>query len=365
MTTSKVLGVDLASGKWSDNGSALLELDRDRFTGLTAPAIVWPSRTLDPGAMAAAIDAFARAEGVCAVSLDGPQGWRDPGTPDGTPGVGRRCEYACRTQGKTGVRPVTFPSTQRPWIEFCIEVFDRLLALPDVSLANDPAHLMAPKTGYVLLECFPTSAWRSSGLDALPGKHKRPDPAPYVEALTQAYALPAPPKPVASHDDVQGVVAALCAVPFAGGPAIAEPSGSSARLIQDAGGAVRVEGLIWNVRPRGMSPVAGFTSLPRPRRKRTSRRAAPERSVRVTQFVLDQVARAGPNQAQIALRGFQGGTRDEPVIVELAVRERAYQIRVGDTYCAWRSSQDDATRADFESLFAMLADQPDVAEQVE
>lgn len=365
MTTSRVLGVDLASGKWSDNGSALLEFDGDRFTGFTAPAIVWPSRALDPGAIAVAIDAFARAEGVCAVSLDGPQGWRDPGSPDGTPGVGRRCEYACRTQGKTGVRPVTFPGSQRPWIEFCIEVFDRLLALPDVSLANDPAHPASPKTGYVLLECFPTSAWRSSGLDALPGKRKRPDLAPYLEALTQAYALPGPPKPVTSHDDVQGLVAALCAVPFAGGPAIAEPRGASAWLIHGPGGAVRVEGLIWDVRPRGTSRLSGVASPPRPQRERTSRPTAPERSVRVTQPVLDQVARAGPNQAQIALRGFQGGTREEPVIVELAVRGRAYRIRVGDTYCAWRSSQEDATRDDFEALFAMLADQPDVAEQVE
>ncbi len=62
-------------------------------------------------------------------------------------------ELACRTQGKTGVYPRAYPGTQFAWIYFCVRVFDALLALPDVRLADG-----LPPTadeGYVVLECFP------------------------------------------------------------------------------------------------------------------------------------------------------------------------------------------------------------------
>src|SRR5712671_1494812 len=130
----KVLGIDVASSVWSANGSATIDFDDAErvFTHVNAGAISWPSSPLTPSALAIAIDEFAKREGVCAVSLDGPQGWRDPATPEEMRGVGRRCEYECRTQGKTGAYPRTFPGTQRAWIEFSVEVFANLLARPDV-----------------------------------------------------------------------------------------------------------------------------------------------------------------------------------------------------------------------------------------
>jgi hypothetical protein len=135
-----VLGIDLGSAKWSSVGSATIEFDGEAhvFTRVVAGAIAWPTVPLTPGALADVIDAFARREGVRAVALDGPQGWRDPATAEGTRGVGRRCEYECRTQGKTGAYPRTYPETQRVWIEFCVDVFAKLLANPGVELA-DPA----------------------------------------------------------------------------------------------------------------------------------------------------------------------------------------------------------------------------------
>jgi len=255
-----VLGVDLASSSWSSNGTAELEVDEasGRVVAVVAPAIRWPARNLTSHALAEAIDAHMRSAGASAVALDGPQGWRDPGTPGGTPGVGRRCEYLCWTQGKTGVYPRTFPGNQRPWIEFCIEVFADLLGRPDVVLAN-ARQVVAPSHGYVVLECYPTSAWRSSGLTPLPGKAAKPALQPYLDQLASAYDLP-PPRSVTSHDDLQALTAALCALPLVGGAATAEPEGEPASVVTTASGiGRRVEGFIWNVRPVGAAPVASST----------------------------------------------------------------------------------------------------------
>src|SRR5438874_3590105 len=156
----RVLGIDLASSTWASIGSATIAFDHEEgsFTEVVAGAMAWPAVPLTPHALADAIDAFARREGIRAVAMDGPQGFRDPATPAGLPGVGRRCEYECRTQGKTGAYPRTYPGTQRRWIEFCIDVFANLLARPGVALADPAAAANAP-TRYTLLECFPTSAW--------------------------------------------------------------------------------------------------------------------------------------------------------------------------------------------------------------
>src|SRR5437763_9735357 len=243
------LGIDLASSSWAAVGSATLAFDddRDEFVDVVAGAIHWPQAPLNAHALADAIDRFARREDIRAIAMDGPQGWRDPATPHGTRGVGRRCEYECRTQGKTGAYPRTYPGTQRPWIEFCIEVFADLLARPGVALA-DPAG-RDDESGYIVLECFPTSAWRSSGLVPLAAKSKNPDLAPYWRALRRAYALPR--CRIASHDDLQAIVASLSAAAAAGGPASALPRGTRATFSRNGdGSSVLLEGYLWGVKPR-------------------------------------------------------------------------------------------------------------------
>src|SRR4051812_19242635 len=113
----KALGIDVASSTWASNGSALITFDSESVRAIKTPAIEWPIATrLTPAALADAIDTFALAKSVVAISLDGPQGWRDPSRPTSSPGVGRRCEYECRTQGKTGVFRTAYPSTQLVWI---------------------------------------------------------------------------------------------------------------------------------------------------------------------------------------------------------------------------------------------------------
>jgi hypothetical protein len=243
----RVLGIDVASRSWTANGSALIEYDAAGFRRVVPGAVAWPSGLLTPARLADAIDDFARTHAVDAAALDGPQGWRSPDTPAGTPGVGRRCEYECRTQGKTGVYPVTYPRNQRPWIEFSIQLFDALLARPDVVLA-DPETTIGAGAAYAVLECFPTSTWRTSGLKPLPGKGKRPALPPFSRALATAYGLPA--FVAQSHDDLQAVVAALAAVAVTGGPALPIRRGVAATTATAASDRRRFEGFIWDAKPQ-------------------------------------------------------------------------------------------------------------------
>ena len=243
-----VLGIDLASARWTFNGSALLEYHAHSgvITRVVPGAIAWPAADtpLTPQNLAAVIHAFAVREHVRAVALDGPHGWRNPFTPADAPGVGRRCEYLCRTQGKTGVYPQTYPGTQFAWIDFCVQVFDALLAQPGVRLADVPA---AASAGYVVLECFPTSIWRASGLKPLPAKAKRPNVQAHYDALAAAYVLP--PAQVTSHDNLQAIVAALAGAGAIGGPVQALPRGETAWMAEHTDGLHRVEGFIWDAAP--------------------------------------------------------------------------------------------------------------------
>jgi hypothetical protein len=270
-----VLGIDLASARWAFNGSALLHFHEEAhgFTRVVPGAIVWPDAEapltpLTPQALADVIHAFAVREHVRAVALDGPHAWRNPRTAADVPGVGRRCEYLCRTQGKTGVYPTTYPGTQFAWIDFCVQVFDALLAHPGVRMAEAPAveaalthdATAAPGQddgvnvgnvgdGYAVLECFPTSLWRASGLTPLPAKAKRPDVQAHYQALAAAYALP--PAQVTSHDDLQAIVAALAAAGALGGPVQALPRGEPCWMAEHPDGLRRVEGFIWDAAPPG------------------------------------------------------------------------------------------------------------------
>lgn len=144
---------------------------------------------------------------------------------------------------------MAYPSTFLRWIRFSISVFAELLSRRDVVLVNDDASDIAPRpAGYWLMECFPTSTWRTSGLKALPG-HRRA-PAQVVERfsrrLVAAYGLPLSAV-TDDHDDLQAVVSTLPAVGLLGGPARAYARGEPARSVD----AVPVEGIIWDAAPAG------------------------------------------------------------------------------------------------------------------
>ena len=249
--TLRVLGVDLASASWRDNGTALLSFTADRLHSVNVGVIPWPaSGRPDATRLAAAIDLYCRENGVGAVSLDGPQGWRDPAK---APGWGRASDRAARTPGKMGPPRTCVPRTYIGWVSLCVEVFDRLLNRSHTELVNSSAlRLSAPSEGsYYVLECFPTSIWRTAGLTALPGKAKTTSTAPFAMALADRFGLP-PLADNIGHDDLQAVVAGLPAAALLGAPIEAVPRGEPARLV----GTDRVEGIIWDSRPIGDPGIA-------------------------------------------------------------------------------------------------------------
>ena len=347
-----VLGIDVASKNWESNGSAQLSFDLggDHFATSRAPALSWPGVALTPDALADAIDAQARRLGAVAVALDGPQGWRDPDTAPGTPGVGRRCEYECRTQAKAGVYPQTYPANQRRWVEFSIELFASLLCRSDVALASVDACGSPPNKGYVVLECFPTSIWRSAGLGPLPSKASRPDLRAFAEQLFATYRIPA--ITIESHDDLQAVVAAVAAAAYVGGPSVPLARGLPAAPRQSGERTVLTEGLIWDARPldrHGATPIPAAPTGPED--------DAP--CVRVTQGVLDQVARTGRSQSQIALRKMPAGNVRQQVDVLVDCDGETYPLTIGDTHAAWVKHQTGPAAEGFDRLFAHLSDRPD------
>ncbi len=254
LTETSVLGVDLASREWKSNGTAVLSFEDEGWRAARVHPLIWPDGPISPRVLADAVDSFALRQGIAAISLDGPQAWRDPVASLDSQGHGRACEKGARTPAKTGTRGSVKPSNQIGWVSFAIDVFQSLLARPHVRLANDPDGLAEPlgSGAYHVLECFPTSTWRASGLRPLPAKRRQPSLGEYAEALGAAHRL-SMPSSVTSHDDLQAIVAALPAAALLGSPARPIAHGRPAWHLEDHW----VEGLIWDAQP----PPAGFTPV--------------------------------------------------------------------------------------------------------
>jgi len=250
-----VLGIDLACRSWRDIGSASLTFrtgGESRWIDVAPGCLSWPNLELTPQNLAEAINYYAQNHNISAVSLDGPQGWRDPSA-GLRKGVGRWCEYETKTPAKTGTFGVTYPGTWRRWIEFSVDVFSDLLGLGHVLLANDPITLPSiPEQGYLLLECFPTSTWKASGLRPLPG-HSNANRNVVVEWARRIQICYGLPRNAATenHDDLQAIVGALPAAALLNGPCVAAPKGEPAKLVTSGNGnpSHRVEGLIWDAMP--------------------------------------------------------------------------------------------------------------------
>jgi hypothetical protein len=280
-----VLGIDLASKSWSDNGSAILSFTAGTepvWTACRIEAILWPDMPLSPETLAKEIDQFMLTTRCHAVSIDGPQGWKDPLATQ-RPQNRRLCESEAQTPGKTRVMGVVVPHTYTPWVTFCIAVFDALLDRPHVILVNDSERVrldLPPVGSYYLLECFPTLTWRTSGLKLLPG-HSNASPdivESFALMLRERFGLPMTAI-TRGHDHLQAVVAALPAAALLGGPCDAVPRGEPGH--EEPGSANtpahRVEGLIWDAVPRGSanSALVGKTKYIVPIGYVPKRRSAP------------------------------------------------------------------------------------------
>ena len=256
----RVLGVDLASKSWTGTGSAVLTFKsspQPRWLSVEYGCIHWPNYALTPAAMAEVIHSYFVENRIDAISLDGPQGWREP-NPGDRKGVGRWCEYLAGCQGKAGGYGKTYPGTYCGWIRFCLDVFETLRERGDAHLVNNADEEILEPLGdhsYWLLECYPTSIWKTSGLKALPGKEKiarnLQKVSSYASSLKRCYGLPNLWDWQGTHDDLQAVVAALPAAGLLGGPCRAVPKGKPGWFVDAKAGIPRhwVEGIIWDSEP--------------------------------------------------------------------------------------------------------------------
>lgn len=262
-----VLGIDLASRRWSDNGTAIL-----RFSGGTTPAweslqygcLSWPGAEIDPVIMSERILSAVSDQGIRVVCLDGPQGWREPGAPQ-RKGVGRVCEYQTKCQGKTGEYGQAYPRTQKGWIHFCTQVFAHLRDSGRAVVANDVG-LVADRSlddgQFWILETFPTASWRQSGLTPLPAKSRvgrKPEQMlTFVESLRERFHLPNLIPWTGTHDDLQAIVTALPAVGLLQGPCRVSALGKPGWLVPEDTERPGhwVEGLIWVAQPHAADSAA-------------------------------------------------------------------------------------------------------------
>jgi hypothetical protein len=244
-----VLGIDMACS-WKSLGSAILQFSNCEFTNCETGVLNSSGKICDPLSVATEINRIALSSGCSAVAIDGPHAWRDPYS--NRPFVGRLCEKETRTPGKTGTFNTSYPGTWLRWINFSIEVFDYLLSTPHCTLANDPTIQDAkpPKYGYFLLECFPTSTWRSCGLAPLKGHRiSRAEIIAHAEQLRTIYKLPKSCV-INHHDHLQAIVSALPAAGLLGGPCTAVARGEQAKTCTVQGYPNHlVEGLIWDAVP--------------------------------------------------------------------------------------------------------------------
>jgi hypothetical protein len=265
----RVLGIDLASVRWRDNGIAIVSFTTGahaEWYAVEYGCVRWPDVDLSPATMADAVEKIVLEHKISAVSLDGPQGWREPIAPD-RPGVGRVCEYEARCQGKTGEYGKTYPQTQHDWIKFCIDLFAELMNRGHARIVNsvegfESDAMTARKPGqYWLLECFPTSTWRESRLPPLPGKSSVGDDASliadYWARLQQRFGLPQLAAWTGSHDDLQAIVAALPAAGLLKGPCHAHSKGKAGWWVEESAGYPKhwVEGLLWEATPLASQPA--------------------------------------------------------------------------------------------------------------
>ncbi len=159
------ISVDLASGNYSDVGVVVLTRSGSEVlvSPVDLPAIGLSGK---PNAekLARFLVEFAEELGVTAIGLDGPQGWKSAGN-----GLqhSRVCEAKLATQGKTGTPGVTKPGNYLGFISFCVDTFDALAELGWTRYTDS-----TPVGVRVAVETFPTAAWKSLGLRALPGKSK-------------------------------------------------------------------------------------------------------------------------------------------------------------------------------------------------
>lgn len=152
------------------------------------------------------------AHDVRCLCIDGPLGWRAPGTD--SPHC-RLSERAVRAPGKTGLPPDGVkPRSYLGFTNFSIALFETLLESADWALPGDAT---APSSARVVTESFPTAGWRALGLAPLMAKGRASiadvqDAAARLQARTGLTL-----EHVRTHDQLQAVVGGIAGAWWAAG----------------------------------------------------------------------------------------------------------------------------------------------------
>lgn len=206
-----ILSVDLATNRYKDIGIVVLiageELVSVEFIEAVASGMSGRPRVEDVSRWLADLASSYVAD---AIFIDGPQGWKDPSNGHAH---ARACERELATPGKTGLPGLVKPGSWTRMAEFSIELFD---ALGDCGFQrlHNPEELGPGRK--LVIESFPTSAWRNLGLKKLPGKGRTSASqlTSSTAALLSLVRLILTRQP--SHDELQALVAGLAGLPLLG-----------------------------------------------------------------------------------------------------------------------------------------------------
>lgn len=211
-----ILSVDLATNRYRDIGVAVLIADEGlvsvEFVEAVASGLSGRPRVEDLSHWLAELASSYVAD---VIFIDGPQGWKDPSNGHVH---ARSCERELATPGKTGLPGLVKPGSWTRMAEFSIELFYALGDCGFQRLHNAEEFRPGRK---LVIESFPTSAWRSLGLKKLPGKGRTSTAqlASCTAALLSLIRLIMTRQP--SHDELQALIAGLAGLPLFGHTSIA------------------------------------------------------------------------------------------------------------------------------------------------
>jgi hypothetical protein len=207
-----ILGIDLATRRYSDIGVALLHQSASAIhVNFLHPAAAGLGGPPQVAMLAEWVADVARQHDVAIIAIDGPQAWK---APDNGLDHARLCEQLLRTQAKTGLPGAVKPGPALRFVRFAIDFFDALAEAGWPRLA-DAATL--PPHSPVTVEVFPTAVWRALGLRPLPAKGKSSvsDIGCWRRQVAERFSLCFRTAP--GHDELQALMAGLVALALASG----------------------------------------------------------------------------------------------------------------------------------------------------
>ena len=195
------LTIDLATKDYRDFGIAFLEAGGSKPEFLKAAALDL-SGSPSVVDLAVGLNTFCSENNVTALVIDGPHAWKEPAS-----GVNhmRIAERVLNTPAKTGPVGQVKPSTMLNFTIFSITLFQTLRDEYGWNLLT-PRWASRNTKKRIIVEAFPTAAWRTLGLDPLPGKSrtKKAQLQAWRKSLQKitGYTLP----DQLTHDELQAAV---------------------------------------------------------------------------------------------------------------------------------------------------------------